>query len=166
MSNDKLQNLKNMKTINLLILIFFTGITLNAQTVSFGYDDAGNRVSRTIIPLEQQPTTEQDTTEVSDADLAEELSETEKKFGFESLGEGQIKVFPNPTKGELKIRLENISNIEGTVIYLYNTSGRMLESKKLNNSYSAFDMSPYSPGIYILRITKNNESKEYKIVKK
>ena len=135
---------------------------LGAQTVSFGYDNAGNRTSRTR-PL---PKSTLDTTVVSEEEIKKELAEQEQKFGFESLAEGQVKVYPNPTEGAMMVKLQNISNAEGIQLQLYNLSGSLLKTKQMGSTLEEFSLYEYSSGVYILRVSRNDEKLEYKIIKK
>jgi hypothetical protein len=150
------------KTLLLICFILFT-LSIYSQTIKFEYDNSGNRVHRTFIPLEKSA---RDTSQLADSTIAEQLSKIEAQFKYEKLAEGQIKVFPNPTDGDLKIRLENISNTEGINMQLYSSTGSLLQSKMIDSDYSEFDMLSYSPGIYILRISRLDEKLEYKIIKK
>lgn len=151
------------KTILFIILTFFS-FSLYSQSIHFEYDDAGNRETRTIVL--SQLKSEKDTTIFSESELKEQLAKIESQFNSEKLAEGTIKVFPNPTEGELRIKLENISNTEGINLQLYSPTGSLLQSKQIDSNYTEFDMLSYSPGIYILRISRLDERLEYKIIKK
>jgi len=66
-----------------------------------------------------------------------------------------VKVFPNPTKGEVNIQAEN-----GTInlIEVYNYQGQVLYEKSYNSETSIFiDISNFPNAIYLLKIT-NSES--------
>lgn len=148
-------------------MLLISSGALNAQRiVKFTYDDAGNRETRTIIELPQGLKSVQDTTVVNSEVIAKELDKIEQQFNFEKLADGQIKVFPNPVEGALMVRLENLSNIKGTSLQLFNSSGSLIQSKQLSTNYTEFNMQEYSPGIYILRILRQDEKLEYKIIKK
>jgi hypothetical protein len=159
--------IENMKKINLLIitLLLTAGATAQQYVIDYIYDDAGNReerIRREIIIPEQQ----QNTTKKTQEEIDTELAKIEDEFDFDAFAEGQIKVFPNPVQGELKINLVNMSDVLGAEAKLYNIAGNLLETQILNNNYSSIDMNNHPQGIYILRLSKNNEFKEYKIVKK
>lgn len=151
------------KTVLFIILTFFS-FSLYSQSIHFEYDPAGNRETRTIVL--NQLKSEKDSTILSESEKKEELAKIETQFSSEKLAEGTIKVFPNPTDGELRIKLENISNVEGINVQLFSSTGSLLQSKPIASNYSEFDMLSYSPGIYILRISKLDEKLEYKIIKK
>jgi hypothetical protein len=156
-----------MKKINLLILMLLltTGITAQTYVIDYFYDDAGNREERIRreITIPPEPVQAADVTE---EELEEQLAKIETEFSFDQLAEGQIKVFPNPVHGELKINLVNMPDVLGAEAKLYSLKGNLLETQMLSNNYSSFNMKNYAPGTYILRISKNKDYKEYKIVKK
>ncbi|GAH16411.1 unnamed protein product, partial [marine sediment metagenome] len=72
-------------------------------------------------------------------------------------GDG-IALYPNPVHDQLHIELESESDIS-----IINTSGELVYSKKQVTSESV-DVSLYVPGIYILRIERNDKIIHRKIV--
>ncbi len=142
--------------------------------MNFTYDDAGNRTHRTLVldppptPQQQQDTTDRTDSNSDVVETEEDLSEIEKNFGFEKLGEANIKVYPNPVQGALMVRLENINNVEGTSLQLYNTTGNLLQTQQMSTNYAEFNMQNFAPGLYILRIIRKDENDklEFKVIKK
>jgi hypothetical protein len=85
---------------------------------------------------------------------------------YEDNADGQkVIIYPNPTKGQLKIEIQGDEKITNTLIYLYDLSGKLLINKKQYDSNIPLDLSGYSPGVYILKITMGGKSSEWKIVK-
>jgi len=162
---------KNLNTIIMkhILLIFLMAFVANwsikAQSVTFHYDDAGNRTER-IITLDPLPpaTAQTDTSNIVNPEEFEKKLEME--FGFQKLAEGNIKVYPNPTEGALMVCLENFETLEGIVMQLFNSSGSLIESKEVTSDFSEFNMHTFSPGIYILRLSRGQEKLEYKIIKR
>jgi uncharacterized delta-60 repeat protein len=73
-----------------------------------------------------------------------------------------LKVFPNPTKDFFNINIEDNASFE-----IYNISGKLLDNKAISSGNSLIDISSYNTGIYIAKITnENNQSKTTKVVKK
>ncbi len=74
-----------------------------------------------------------------------------------------ISVFPNPTKEFLIIRVsENIPlNLD---IHIYNLFGQNILSQSLSKYCQTINLSDLRSGIYILIISNNNYSSEYKII--
>ena len=76
-----------------------------------------------------------------------------------------LKVFPNPTSGEITIQFNRLQSNLGLEIFSIN--GRLMNSKNFNNT-SLINLNLDSqPGIYIMVITNENREKNYqKIIKK
>jgi hypothetical protein len=140
------------------------GIFLNGQSVSFEYDDAGNRIARTTLILNSQSNNES----LGNSNYQNETnarSQDGQLLNFQRLAETQVNVYPNPTTGILIITFKDIEKLEDLSMQLFNTSGILMESRKLVSDSEVFDMKHYTEGIYILRINCLNKKVEYKIIK-
>jgi Secretion system C-terminal sorting domain len=155
-------NYLRMKKTLLFITFTLFSLLIYSQSIQYSYDASGNRVKRTIVPLTKSA---RSTSSLADTVKTQELSKIEEQFNFEKLAEGKIKIFPNPTKGALTIKLENIANLEGINLQLYNVKGALLQSGQVHSNISYFNMQDYTPGTYILRVSRQEEKLEYKIVK-
>jgi hypothetical protein len=70
-----------------------------------------------------------------------------------------IKTYPNPASNEIKIAYSNFKNNKTTIIELLNMQRNILYRTELNidiNS-SSIDVSMFSNGLYLLKISTNNE---------
>jgi hypothetical protein len=78
------------------------------------------------------------------------------------LGEpkSEIKLFPNPTSGNLKVVCDE--TIENVVVY--NSLGAQVINKSVNNSELVVDLSQYSKGVYFLRLTIGEKVLIHKII--
>ena len=81
-----------------------------------------------------------------------------------------IKVFPNPTKDNLIIEIENTSNISGAVnIEIYDYLGRLIQvdsiSKNGNKSKTIISLNEYAPGSYFVKCYNNDFEKYFKVIK-
>ena len=133
--------------------LLFVGM-LKAQSISFGYDAAGNRVSRTITLLPSQVKQQQDTTEAPEP-FVEILD-----------GERQIKIYPNPTKGMLAVEITGGNTDDNIRLSLYSLNGTQLQSfQSAIGTTLQVDMSAYAPATYILRLRAGDKPTEYKIIK-
>jgi len=73
----------------------------------------------------------------------------------------EIKVYPNPVNDILNIHSSNKINIKE--IRIYDLSGGLIKSKKINTAYSTeinIPVQGINPGIYILELTNINQIKE------
>ncbi|MFC2137321.1 T9SS type A sorting domain-containing protein [Bacteroidota bacterium] len=142
------------------IILLLPGIMLAQQGIGFTYDASGNRVLREVITLPNK-----------DAVVANnEIYNTDNKNNQEekfqsSLDDFTIQIFPNPTKGHLKVEIsESDNNVQG-VIGIYTLNGtELLMNPNITESVS-LDLSNYPSGSYIMKVVINNSSKEWIVVK-
>ncbi len=134
----------------LLSVLLFAG-ALNSQQITFGYDAAGNRVSRTIlIPPSSAPQA---------VKIYESVTE--------QLGdERQLKIYPNPTKGILTVEIIGGNTEDDIRFTLYNLQGIILQQiESVVGSTKQVDMSAYPIATYILRLHAGDKIIDYKIIK-
>ena len=133
-----------------VIMCFLFYDTAGAQ-VSFGYDAAGNRVNRVITASFR-------------SQKAEEQPE-EPKVHSEVLKDFSVKIYPNPTKGDLTVEIQNLPEGKTANLRLYNMSGNLIIQKKDVRGTEHLNIGNQSSGIYILRISAGDSSTEWKIIK-
>lgn len=67
---------------------------------------------------------------------------------------GTIDVYPNPTSGLLNISFENMQDVDGYDVEMYDALGRMVSSIKVSGAADySMDISSYPEGLYIVRIS-------------
>ena len=72
-----------------------------------------------------------------------------------------LKYFPNPVK-----EIITLSNIEGnSQIEVYSILGQLMLSKNYNSQEINLDFSDYTNGIFLIKITSQNETKTLKVLK-
>lgn len=117
------------------------------QNVSYAYDEAGNRVKREIVLQ----------TRAAEESTNESYSEM--------LNDRDIRIYPNPTKGQLTVEVTG----EGTCQFdIYNISGQQVLTTQSSSIRVSLDISSQPNGLYILRITtgEGGHSTAWKIIKK
>lgn len=135
------------------IILFFVAIQAkaaqpiaSADTVSYGYDQAGNRISRGVIVLKStkvdQPIKYQD-----------------------NLGKTKITICPNPNGGQFKLSVTGITTKANMKITLYNISGELVYKNFLPPQSIEIDISNQPNGMYILHLVVGNKKKTWKIIK-
>ena len=124
----------------------------NYANVSFGYDANGNRSSMSVY-------FSKDTR--GDADVTTSLL-TELEDEFSSIG---VMFFPNPTPGHFVMRLSG-EGFLGAQALLLTVDGVVLDEKKASGDSVEFDLSGRSPGLYVVRLVVDGESKAWSVVKK
>ena len=132
-------------------IILTSIITVSAQDkISFKYDLSGNRTDRKVIELTQKNAS------IAQGDKQKELKD--------QLGIQEVRIYPNPTKGLLKIDFPDLSKT-GAILSVHNLQGGMLIQKQAQEIGNELDLSAYPSGLYILVIQAGEERKEWKIVK-
>lgn len=142
-----------MRKFHLLFCLALLPVVSSAQDrIGYSYDASGNRIKREII---MQP-----------SKAKQQTFETERQVFSDMLQEHDVKIYPNPTDGILKVRISGIKNTDKCSLAIYTMRGDrvMLDERQQYN----FDVniSNQPAGIYLLRITINNQSTTWKIIKK
>jgi antitoxin component YwqK of YwqJK toxin-antitoxin module len=137
----------------------YTGFTINitqameVTEIGYYYDTSGNRINRAIV-LELR----------SDSESDNFPDENEIVFREK---ETDIRIYPNPTKGQFVVEINSISNEASGEIHLYDTSGRILEKKDFRSGGKIdFDLSRQVAGVYVLNINIEGKISTWKVIKK
>lgn len=135
----------------ILILFFLSSVALSAQqNLSYEYDNAGNRESRTILLSRQQ---------------AAKRPTRDSIIYHESLANKEIKLYPNPVKTSLRVNISGYDQKLKSEYLLIDAQGKILFHNMLNAGSFQIDMSSYVNGEYLLRIVIDGESTTWKIIK-
>lgn len=132
-----------------VLLITAMPCLMFAQTIRYDYDGAGNRLTRYIV--------------MSPNRVAKSTSIDE--FLSDSLSERNIRIYPNPTQGLLRIRIDQLSEEDICSIRLFSLSGQQILVMPLQATETELNISDQSNGIYILQILLNGEASSWKIIK-
>jgi len=143
-----------MKLIQLPLSIFLL-LSLNVHatsTISYTYDAAGNRTSRTYTVQAAVPMLK---SKATPAPIEEE-----------KVGERTIRIYPNPTKGALGVEILGGKDNETIRIRLYNMKGSQLQNLPVySGGINTINMFDCPAGMYVLRLVSEKETIEYKIIK-
>lgn len=134
------------------LFLLMASLAGNAQTTySFTYDASGNRLSR-IIPLKSAHIVNQDT-----------LANKQKTFE-DLIGNRPVKIYPNPTKGLLKVEIPLTEEASAT-IGIFTLQGALVKKQNVSGTFTEIDLNDQPTGMYILRISIGELSSEWKIIK-
>lgn len=145
---------RRLRIVALLIAFIGAWPVCHAQqthTVAFSYDLDGNRTNREILfgRMERNSKTN------------EELVSSVTDF-FNAM---EVSLYPNPTNDKFFVELKGDTN-EKAEATLTHISGAVLEKRILKDSRELFDLSGLAPGIYLLKLTVDNEIHVWKVIKK
>ena len=147
-------------SIKIALIGFFATVCLQIlypqNKVTYGYDAAGNRVSRTIVmaaPLKSAP-------------APAPVEEEQPAVYSEVLSDIELKIYPNPTDGLLKVEIHNLPEDQTANIRLYSMSGKLVTSFKGVTDFVTVDISGQPTGTYLMKIVAGEYHTEWKIIKK
>lgn len=141
--------MKIQKTIFLLLVLVWN--PLFGQSIKYNYDKGGNRIKREIVIEKISPRKQNS----RGADFSETLNEKD------------IRLYPNPTDGFLKVEILGFdSNKDEGKMSIYDISGRCLFNFDIDSSDCNIDIVSQPKGIYMLNIVVNGVATTWKIIKK
>jgi hypothetical protein len=131
--------------------------------VTFSYDASGNRTGKNIITLKAGSfiSTVRDT--VSADAMNGQI--TQPEIYSESVGESFVRIYPNPTRGELKVEIANFDFSLKSAIYIYNTAGNLITQQSPASDTNIIDLLRQPNGMYIMKIVLGEKTSEWKVIK-
>ncbi|MDR1682141.1 MAG: T9SS type A sorting domain-containing protein [Candidatus Symbiothrix sp.] len=142
-----------MKTKYLLtgLLLLASAAFISAQSIAFDYDADGNMESRYVVTLQSVKAAETETTETT------EIAEIDLK-------DFHITIYPNPTKGQIRIIMEPFLPEQSKSLQLYDASGKLLKTQAIASATTALEITG-NPGVYLLNIRLGETVSKWKIIK-
>jgi hypothetical protein len=140
-----------MKKYLIIGFLLFWNLAVFSQTkkVEYTYDNAGNRLTRQIITLGKSAF----------------ISEGQAAVVESHNGDRKVKIYPNPTKGELKLEIGNWEEGLDAYTLITDINGRTVCKNSLSGSITNIDLTNYPNGIYILRLSISQKWTEWKVIK-
>ena len=132
-----------------------TYTVVNATGTTMSYDLTG-LTPNTSYTFRAFATTASGTT------YGDEKTFTTEPVGIENHEMNNVVVYPNPTKGTVKIQNSEfrIQNVE-----VYDAYGKLLNVVNVNDNAAAIDMSDYAEGIYFLKVKTDNGTVTKRIIR-
>lgn len=140
-----------MKRYGILLLFIVLVFKSYAQEISYGYDAAGNRISRYVI-------------ETKSTEEKNEISEPED---FKLDEKTDIRLFPNPTVGLLSFEIINpeMQDNPDIQIKVYSVNGTLIREEEFLTSSFTIDISDEQNGTYLLDMKVNGKKQHFTIIK-
>ena len=154
------------KFLVLIILVSLNTCFLSGQTIHYDYDNSGNRLIRYII-LQKAGNITAPSVSTTGKNSFKDFAENSKMAGFEEekLEEMTIRIYPNPTHGQLTVLISGIRSNETADYQLFSQAGMLLDTKRRNGNEFTVDMERYPGGLYILRLMISGKTSQWKILK-
>ena len=131
--------------------------TASSQAVSFYYDAAGNRTSRSLVlNMTAQPAPGQEESE----DGRREEIKTEDMMGL------SLSISADSRDGTVKIQVFSVSWIGQGTFLVFTTGGMKVLDGPLRRGENIIDISSQPSGIYAIKIDMGEYHETWKIVKK
>ena len=137
-----------MKRVNVFLFFVIFSLSLSAQKkVMYAYDAAGNRIKKEILFEQSQ-------------------SKSQVVACSDMLDEKEIKIYPNPTEGELRVEIFNeLKKTEG-IVTVHGNNGAMIYTTPIINGSASLDISSCPNGLYILHVKISDCVSSWKIIKR
>lgn len=144
--------MKHIYTWVLFLVALFPVVT-SAQTMfEFTYNESGHRELREVILLKSAAA-------IQDTMISKQ---TEMPLARE-IGLQELLIYPNPTKGIVRIEIPLLDS--EAFIRVYDSNGKAIIQKTVNEPSSGINLSGEPSGIYILSIRIGSNKKEWKVIK-
>ena len=167
----------NMKYPYLIILLLLTVSSLRLMgqgRVRFAYDAAGNRVRRELVVGSKKPkglrtlstdSTQQATSDLEPRDEVDRRHLSGRDYVTETIDRGQVRIYPNPTEGELTIEFLGYRPEQRAVLVVYDLFGRVVVRREVASMTTMLDLSGQSAGLYVLHLIVGKDRSAWKIRK-
>jgi SpoU rRNA methylase family enzyme len=77
-----------------------------------------------------------------------------------------ISVYPNPVSDVLKVAFDgDVNNFENTLLQVYDITGKLMSSKRLNGNNAQIEISSYNSGSYFLKASNKKYTYQSKFIK-
>lgn len=138
-------------TVGLLLGFYLFTPSSFGQNIAFGYDESGNRIERKIIVLNARAA----------APRVDAIKEQENA----PLLYRELKVYPNPTLGQVKVELPATENDTPFTYRVLTATGQVILSGLSVNGAVDFDLSAQPAGIYFVTLRNANTSYNLQVIK-
>jgi hypothetical protein len=128
-------------------------------TYKFTYDLSGNLTDRNIVLSSSALKS------VKADSTSYDKSSSPQVFEENVNSTQKVVIYPNPTRGQLKVEIEGFTETTRASVYLYSLSGELLISKSPASGSSSLDLSVFSLGTYILKVKIDDKISEWKVIK-
>ena len=150
--------MKRRAIILLTLLAIFSIIDSRAQnaTVTFAYDECGNRIERSLGFKK----TEYNGRTIEGDQQTEWASQATDNFC-----DATLSLYPNPTEGHFTLTLSVMPTLP-VALTLSTLEGAIIETRQMKSLSTAFDLSGKPAGIYLLHLSAGEKTQTWKIIKK
>lgn len=153
------------------------------RVVKYGYDFSGNRVSRIVVYVPgnmQKSQQNNDSTNAAEEDsvsvkvdpqylLSNETVNEEQAAAtnpyYDNIGDQSIQIFPNPTSGNLQVKISPFNPDEPAEYLFFDMQGHLLLRAPCITELTRINITKYASGSYIFRIIIGGKHSEWEIIR-
>lgn len=155
----------NKSIVIISLVCIFCSMKSFSQAIAYGYDNNGNRTSRTIYLGPQSKVNQHtDSTAVNDTVSVVTEAENNQPPIETNISDSKVTIYPNPVKYDLQVDLNDISN-KNIVIITSDSYGKIIDKMVVTSNSNKIDFSQKARGIYYLKIAIDGKSDSWKIIK-
>lgn len=133
-----------------------------SQTIIYEYNENGCRKARHEIVFKQinnDTTLFDNSINNNDSTSISQIETIDASFAG-----NKVIIYPNPVKYDMVVEIENFSD-KTVEINVCDIFGKSMEKIKVSDNRTLIDFSQKTTGTYLLKMTINNKSEIYKIIK-
>jgi YD repeat-containing protein len=145
-----------------VVILIGTTLTVNGQnTISYAYDNSGNRISRTITVAKSASidTEEENEGSRNNQDISN------KNIHKGELNNIQFSIYPNPTRESVEIKTENLPMESKAIVMVFDVKGVLILKQDWISSSTILDLSQVAAVTYLLKVLIDSQVSEWKIIK-
>jgi len=154
------------------IIIIFTAFAIplccmaqNRLTREYTYDASGNRTACAVINL-PSPMSPPDTTDTDTELLTPPPPLQTAEYFVETIAQTEIKIYPNPTTEKITLEFVGDVRVENfRPLQLFSLSGQLLQEHPVHSPTTTVSLAGLSKGVYILKVSVNGITEEWRVIK-
>ncbi len=145
-----------------VIVLVGAMLTVNGQnTISYSYDNSGNRNSRTITVAKSALINTNQETEGS----LNNQEQSKKNIHQDELNNVRFSIYPNPTRESVEIETENLPLESKGMVMIFDVKGVLILKQDLTPHSTNLDLSQLAAGTYVLKVFIDSKVSEWKLIK-
>ena len=144
--------------LSLISLLPLSVVFAQSPRFSYDYDANGNRTQRELIVMSSGGNK-------SAVYVDDSVGASVAQAEIAVIRKDDISIYPNPTKGHLKVEINSQVKVNNVIVDVYNMRGQSVYKNKDISGFYDIDLSSVTNGAYILSIRINESKYEWKIIK-
>ncbi len=156
-----MKKLSAILTLLLLTIMSVKSYSQSSDTVKYSYNDSGSRDQRIIVLGEGGGKGMQQ----SDWQKKDPKEEIKSETFTDQIGNNSVLIYPNPATSEITVEINGLEENHGDFIYLYDQTGRLVQTHSEVTWSNSLNLSGLPAGIYFMVIKLKNGISKWSIIK-